>query len=179
MKKLLLVSLSAFAFVLSVNAQQTASTSKKLTTATGDFKNINTKLQKAGFGAEYQCVQGRQTVCNSNVIEFGAPPKPGERRNGIMATYEHHNDINVQTVTIGLFLSNLNDKDDALKHMVDMASKLFKELKIAVPEGLVEAITNMQPYETADGKKDLRISLQPRKQGGKVRQLFLEIYANN
>lgn len=179
MKKLLLMSLSAFAFTFSVSAQQTASNSKILTTASGDFKNINAKLQKAGFGTDYQCVEGRQTVCNSNVIEFGAPPKPGERRNGIMATYERQNDINVQTVTIGLFLSNMNDKDIALKHMADMASKLFKELKIAVPEGLIEAITNMQPFETADGKKDIRISLQPRKQGGKVRQLFLEIYANN
>ena len=179
MKKLLLLSLSALAITFSANAQQTASSSKKMFTATGDFKNINIKLQKAGFGSEYRCVEGRQTVCNSNVIEFGAPPKPGERRNGIMATYERQNDINVQTVTIGLFLSNLTEKDDALKQMADMATKLFKELKIVVPEGLINAIANMQPFETAEGVKDLRISLQPRNQGGKVRQLFLEIYANN
>lgn len=178
MKKLLLLSLSAFALSLGVNAQQSAST-KKVITSSGDFKNINIKLQNAGFGADYQCSEGRQTVCNSNVIEFGAPPKPGERRNGIMATYERQNDINVQTVTIGLFLSNLNEKDLALTRLAEMSKKLFKELKMAVPEGLDDAIANMKPFETADGKKDIRISLQPRKQGGKVRQLFLEIYTNN
>lgn len=178
MKKLLLLSCAVLAIAITVNAQQTASIKKSIV-ATGDFKNINTKLQNAGFGAEYQCVQGRQTVCNSNVIEFGAPPKPGERRNGIMATYERQNDINVQTVTVALFLSNLVEKEDALKRMVDMSKKLFKELKMPIPDGLEAAITGLKPFEMADGKNDIRVSLQPRKSHGKVRQLFLEIYANN
>lgn len=178
MKKLVLVSLSAFALAFSANAQQSAST-KKVYASAGDFKNINTKLQKAGFGADYQCVDGRHTVCNSNVVEFGAPPKPGERRNGIMATYEHNTDINVQTVTVALFLSNMDEKGDALARMTHMVKKLFKELKIAMPDGLDEAIFKMQSFETQDGKKDIKISLQPRKANGKVRQLFLEIYSNS
>lgn len=178
MKKILLLSLSAFALAFSASAQQTAST-KKSYASSGEFKNINTKLQKAGFGTDYSCSEGRQTVCNSNVIEFGAPPKPGERRNGIMATYERNSDINVQTVTVALFISNMEEKGDALARMAQMCKKLFKELKISEPEGLSEAIFKMQPFETLDAKKDIKISLQPRKANGKVRQLFLEIYTNN
>lgn len=164
--------------VIGLNAQKTASTKAAKPAAFGEWKNLNTKLQNAGFGREFECIEGRQTVCTSRVIEMGQPPKPGERRNGIMVTYEKQSDIDLQTITIGLFLSNMNEKDMACDKLVEMSQKLFKELKITYPTGLEEAIKKLAPYEIIDLKKDLKIALIPRKSKGKVRQLFLEIYSN-
>lgn len=158
--------------------KKTANTKKANPTLFGSWDNLNKKFQNAGFGCEYECTEGNQTTCNSHVIEFGLPPKPGERRNGIMVTYEKLKDVEIQTVTIALFLSNADEKDVAVTRLVEYSKKLLKELKINYPEGLEPAITKMNFFEYADVAKECKISVIPKKKGRKVKLLMVEIYGS-